>query len=75
MAEIKTSPPAPEFQTAVPLQSATEQFLEKHFRSIMMGLVVLALFMAAVGLMRHFANQTAFGGRGAFHLRQHARGL
>jgi predicted negative regulator of RcsB-dependent stress response len=59
MAEIKTPPASPTLVTEAPLQSPVEQFLEKHFRAIMMGLAVLAVVLLIFGVMRYHANQTA----------------
>lgn len=59
MAETKTTPQAPAFQTAVPPQSPLEQYLEKNFRLIMVALALLAVVLSAWGIMRYLSNQTA----------------
>lgn len=41
-----------------PNESKTEQFLDKNFKTIMLGLALLAVVLLALGVRRYFSHQT-----------------
>ncbi len=44
--------------TAIPSESKIEQFLENNFKAIMLGLVLLAVVLLALGVKRYLGHQT-----------------
>lgn len=59
MADTKTTSPSPSAPPSQAPLSPAEQFMENHFRSIMVGLAVVAVLLGAVGIMRYMSNQKA----------------